>query len=234
MNLDATKEEEEDGMLLSALRWRPVWRPGMSEFVIAAALRKLSPTGEVSHEEALGGQALREAAAEAVTLLKDAASVPVARGDSLRGAALRVLRDRRMARENYHMVDDEYQLPLMVARYLDDPRVTDARKRTWLLGREGARTRVSLVLAELAVVADKSAPYAANPVRTNLVPFAPLEAPATPYEGAPRWLAQSWRDGGAGHANGPYPIAVNAVYVAVALEATPRTLSRPRPHVIVP
>ena len=215
-------------MLLSALMMQPVWRPEMSEFVIAAALRKLSPRGEVSHEEALGGQALREAAAEATALLQRAASAPAPRADSLRAAALHVLRDRRTARENYHMVDDEYQLPLMVARYLDDTRVTDTRKRTWLLGREGTRTRVSLVLAELAVVASKSAPYAANPVRTNFVAFAPREATATAYDGAPRWFAQSWRDSGAGYANGTYAMDVNAVYVPHALAAMQRVLSRLR------
>ena len=43
-------------MLMTALMMRPVWRDEMSEFVIASALRKLSPDGQVSHEEALGGQ----------------------------------------------------------------------------------------------------------------------------------------------------------------------------------
>ena len=32
----------------------------MSEHVIASVLRKLGPNGDVSHEEALGGQAIRE------------------------------------------------------------------------------------------------------------------------------------------------------------------------------
>jgi len=114
----------------------------------------------------------------------------------------------------------------MIARYLDDARVTDTRKRTWLLGREGTRTRVSLLLAELAVVASKSAPYAANPVRTNFVAFAPREATATAYDGAPRWFAQSWRDSGAGYANGTYAMDVNAVYVPHALSAMQRILSR--------
>ena len=51
-------------MLMTALMMRPVWRPAMSEHVIASVLRKLSPRGDVSHEEALGGQAIRENAAE--------------------------------------------------------------------------------------------------------------------------------------------------------------------------
>ena len=51
-------------MMMAALMMRPIWRPAMSEHVIASVLRKLSPRGDVSHEEALGGQAIRENAAE--------------------------------------------------------------------------------------------------------------------------------------------------------------------------
>lgn len=211
-------------MLLSALMMQPVWRPEMSEFVMAAALRKLSPSGEVSHEEALGGQALREAAADVTALLQAADRAPAVRADSLRTRALRVLRDRRRPRENYHMVDDEYQLPLLVARYLDDARLGDAHKRAWFLAREGSATRLSLLLAELAVVATRSAPYAANPVPSNFVSFAPREATATAFGGAPRWFAQSWRDSGAGYANGRYAMDVNAVYIPHALQATQRIL----------
>ena len=50
-------------MMMAALMMRPIWRPAMSEHVIASVLRKLSPRGDVSHEEALGGQAIRENAA---------------------------------------------------------------------------------------------------------------------------------------------------------------------------
>lgn len=206
-------------MLLSALMMQPIWRPAMSEFVIAAALRKLSPGGEVSHEEALGGQAQREAAAEAAQLLRASERSDGARVDSLRATALRTLRARRAARENYHMVDDEYQLPLIVARYLADTRVDAARKRAWLIARDGGTTRLAQLLAALAVVADRSAPYAAQPVPTNFVPFAPREATATAYAGAPRWFAQSWRDSGAGYANGKFAMDVNAVYIPHALEA---------------
>ena len=211
-------------MLLSALMMQPIWRPEMSEFAIAAALRKLSPTGEVSHEEALGGQAQREAAAEATRQFLEAGTGTGARADSLRARALRTLRERRVARENYHMVDDEYQLPLIVARYLTDERVDAARKRAWLFARDGQTTRLAQLMAALAVVADRSAPYAATPVKQNFVAFAPREATATAYDGAPRWFAQSWRDSGAGYANGKFAMDVNAVYIPHALNATQHIL----------
>ena len=51
-------------MMMTSLMMQPVWTDAMSEFVIASALRKLGPAGDVSHEEALGGQAIRENAAE--------------------------------------------------------------------------------------------------------------------------------------------------------------------------
>src|SRR5437879_1229276 len=51
-------------MFMTALLMQPVWAPEMPEHVIASALAKLAPDGDVSHEEALGGQAIRENAAE--------------------------------------------------------------------------------------------------------------------------------------------------------------------------
>src|SRR2546430_4921721 len=50
-------------MLMTALLMQPGWAPAMPEHVIASALEKLAPDGDVSHEEALGGQAIREDAA---------------------------------------------------------------------------------------------------------------------------------------------------------------------------
>ena len=102
------------------------------------------PSGQVSHEEALGGQAVREAASEYVGLV-DAAAAARRRGrggdaDSLLARARDVLRDHRRTRENYHMIDDELQLPVLAARWLADPRVSAARKRAFLArhGRGGA------------------------------------------------------------------------------------------------
>ncbi|MBC7896131.1 MAG: hypothetical protein H7066_12020, partial [Cytophagaceae bacterium] len=85
-------------MLVSALMMRSIWRDEMSEFVVASALGKLSPTGQVSHEEALGGQAVREAASEYVGLVDASAAAP-ATGSG--GLAPRP-RPRRVARPSAH------------------------------------------------------------------------------------------------------------------------------------
>jgi len=86
-------------MLMTALMMRPIWRPEMSEFVIASVLRKLSPEGQVSHEEALGGQAVREAASEYASLVDEASRAARAghsdASDSLLARARAVLRDMR-------------------------------------------------------------------------------------------------------------------------------------------
>src|SRR5437867_1242428 len=95
-------------MLMTALLMQPVWAPAMPQHVIASALRKLSPDGDVSHEEALGGQAIRENAAEYNRLVRA--------GQLARARA--VLGNLQAVRENYVMVDDDFQLPVVAARYL--------------------------------------------------------------------------------------------------------------------
>ena len=203
-------------MLLSALMMRPIWRDEMSEFVIASALRKLSPRGDVSHEEALGGQAVREAAGEYAALIGEYLAA-AQRGDrvvadSLLARAKAVLRDVRRVRENYHMIDDEFQLPVLAARWLADPHVTPERKRAFLLDKtDNGESRAARLLRELALVSRMTAAYVANPIATNLVSFAPRDSAC--------WSSASWRDSGAGYACGRFAMDVNAIWAPHALEA---------------
>jgi len=184
-------------MLMTALLMQPVWAPAMPEHVIASALRKLSPEGDVSHEEALGGQAIRENAAEYNRL--------VSAGRLARARA--VLGDLQATRENYVMVDDDFQLPVVAARYLADPRVPADRKRAFL--REGHR--LERLVANLALVARRTAPYARDPVATNLVSF--------PRAADGRWISASWRDSRVGYAGGRFAMDVNAIWAPHALGA---------------
>ncbi len=184
-------------MLMTALLMQPVWAPAMSEHVVASALGKLSPTGDVSHEEALGGQAIRENAAEYNRL--------VSAGQLARARAL--LAHLAATRENYIMVDDDFQLPVVAARYLADPRVSADRKRDFLrTGQHLAR-----LVSNLAFVVRKAAPYARDPVATNLVSF-----PRAP-DG--HWISASWRDSRAGYGGGRFAMDVNVIWVPHALEA---------------
>ena len=208
-------------MLMTALMMRPVWRDEISEFVIASVLRKLSPEGQVSHEEALGGQAVREAASEYASLIGEF-SLAVRAGnragsDSLLARARAVLRDMRRVRENYHMIDAEFQFPIVAARWLSDPHVPAARKRAFLLDRsDDGEPRLDRLLRELALVARVTAPYASNPVAEHLISFAPRDSG--------RWASQSWRDSNAGYAGGRYAMDVNAIWAPHALESVARIL----------
>ena len=211
-------------MLVSALMMRSIWRPEMSEFAVAAVLRKLSPLGQVSHEEALGGQAVREGAAEYARLvddhLKAARDGRRAAADSLLDRATAVLRDLRRTRENYHMIDDEFQLPVLAARWLADSSVSAQRKRAFLAdSSDGDGTRLTRLLRELTLVARMTAAYAADPIPTNLVSFEPADSG--------RWSPASWRDSGAGYGGGlgRYAMDVNAIWAPHALESIGRIVA---------
>ena len=207
-------------MLMTALMMRPIWRDEMSEFAIASALRKLGPEGDVSHEEALGGQAVRERASEYVAL--DSASRAAraagrrAEGDSLAARAHAVLHGLRVTRENYHMIDDEFQFAVLAARWLADSTVSAAHKRAFLLdSADYGEPRLARLLRELALVSRLTAPYAADPVTANLVSFARRDS---------TWGSASWRDSGAGYAGGRYAMDINAIWAPHALASIARIL----------
>src|SRR6266702_1187835 len=184
-------------MLMAALLMRPVWSPEMAEHVIASALGKLAPDGDVSHEEALGGQAIREHAAEYNRLM----------AAGLLARARAELANLAATRENHSMVDDDVQLPLVAADYLADPRVPAAEKRRFL----SEEPRVERLLANLALVARRAAPYARDQVATNLVSF--------PRASDGSWRSASWRDSRVGYAGGRFAMDVNVIWMPRALEA---------------
>jgi hypothetical protein len=189
-------------MMMTALMMRPIWSPAMSEHVIASVLRKLGPNGDVSHEEALGGQAIRENAVVYDSLVR--------RGRLKE--AREVLANLQKTRENYHMIDDEFQLPVLVAGYLADPAVTAARKRAFLMdSSDGRGPRLALMLRELALVTAWTTPYVRDPRATNLVSF--------PKRDATQWRSASWRDSDAGYAGGRFAMDVNAIWVPYALQS---------------
>ena len=173
-------------MLMTALLMAPIWSDTMDEHVIAAALAKLNPAGEVSHEEALGGQAIRENAARYLQHPDPA-----------------ILRDLQAVRENYFMVDDDFQFPVVAARYLANRAVPDSRKRRFL-----GRWRAPLI-KNLTYVLGQAMPYARDPVATNLVSFH--------RDDDGWWHPGSWRDSRVGYAGGRFAFDVNVVWVPAAL-----------------
>jgi hypothetical protein len=202
--------------LMTALMMRPIWTQAMTEHEIASVLRKLSPSGEVSHEEALGGQAIRESAAEYSASIGE--YLRLARGgrrreaDSTLARARDLLRDLQAVRENYRMMDDEFQFPVVVARYLGDSSVAPDRKRAFLndTSSHGA-SHLALMLREMAYVAALTAPYARAPAVEHLVAF--------PKRDSTHWFPGSWRDSNAGYANGRFAMDINAIWAPKALES---------------
>ena len=202
-------------MMMTALMMRPIWLPAMSEHVIASVLRKLGPGGEVSHEEALGGQAIRENAIVYDSLigvyLLATREGQSRRADSSLIRARSILRDLQATRENYHMIDDEFQLPVLAARYLSDSSVPAERKRAFLSERARGSSHLALLLKELALVARQTRPYVEHPAALNLVSF--------PKRDSVHWRSASWRDSDAGYGGGRFAMDVNAIWAPQALEA---------------
>src|SRR5207245_8099379 len=95
----------------------------------------------------------------------------------------------------------------VAARYLADPRVPADRKRDFL--RTGQH--LERLLSNLAFVVRKAAPYARDPVATNLVSF--------PRASDGGWISASWRDSRAGYGGGRFALDVNVIWVPHALEA---------------
>ncbi|MDP9179515.1 MAG: hypothetical protein M3O61_17720, partial [Gemmatimonadota bacterium] len=203
-------------MMMTALMMEPIWSNAMSEHVIASVLRKLGPAGDVSHEEALGGQAIRENSVEYNAHVKEhlrlARGGQTAAADTALANARALLVNLQKVRENYHMLDDEFQLPLLAARYLANPAVSSARKRAFLMdSSDGRGPRVLLLLRELALVSKLAAPYGREPAVLNLV--------GSPRIDSTRWRSVSWRDSGVGYANGRFAMDINAIWVPRALES---------------
>jgi hypothetical protein len=177
-------------MLMTALLMEPVWADTMAEFVMGAALAKLSPDGDVSHEEALGGQAIRENGAE-----------------FLKTGNKALLTNLQATRENYWMVDDDFQLPVVAGRYFADASVPNARKKRFV-ARWGSALR-----RNLAYVARQAAPYAQGATQDpkHLVSF---------KRDPNGWCHPgSWRDSRVGYAGGCFAFDVNVVWVPAALRA---------------
>jgi hypothetical protein len=217
-------------MMMTSLMMQPVWTDAMPEFVIASALRKLGPEGDVSHEEALGGQAIRENASEYNAHMSDYFRLRQrnrAAADTALRNARALLADLQRVRENYNMRDDEFQLPVIVARYLANSSVPASRKRAFLMDTsDGRGPRIGQLLRELALVAKLSAPYAREPVVQNLI--------ASPRLDATHWRSISWRDSNAGYANGRFEMDINAIWAPTALESMAQIFSALHPIGIDP
>jgi hypothetical protein len=206
--------------MMSALMLEPISSVDLQELVIASVLGKLGQLGDVSHEEALGGQAIRENAAAYAALIRawegTRASDRESAAEHLAGAR-EMLGNLQSVRENYHMIDDDLQLPVLIDRYLSRSDVPAERKQRFLGEPAGhGVSRLEALMRNLAFVAELTRPYARVPTATNLVSFLRRDDAG--------WLPGSWRDSRAGYGNGRFAMDVNVVWVPRALEGLERIL----------
>ncbi len=227
-------------MMMSVLMLEPVLKPAMLEHVIASVLNKLKSNGEVSHEEGLGGQAIRENVAEynrliekymqdqkqenivsekSVMLSDSEVSSPGRKEDkaevnSILLKAENILANLQKVTENYHMVDDDFQLPVLTALYLARQDVAQETKNNFLNAESSTSdksSRLNLLVKNLIYMAQISHLYVQDPQTKNLISFRKLDQH--------HWHPGSWRDSGVGYANGRYAMDINTIWVPKALQS---------------
>jgi hypothetical protein len=171
-----------DTLLTTALLM-PVLNDEVIDAALGSVIERLAETGEVAHEEDIGEFAvLRQLERGGEAMAK-----PV---------------------YDYAMVDEDYMLASVLARYVRDKKHGVIKVRS-LLAREtraGEQYGEALV-RNLSLVLKSAAPFAADPVPENLIAI----------EHGMR--VGEWRDSQEGLGNGRYAYSVNAVLVPAALEA---------------
>jgi hypothetical protein len=155
---------------------------------VGAVLDRLAPDGEVAHEEDIGEFAVLRNMKEG------------------RGRIDTPLYD-------YGMVDDDFMLAPLAARWLLDGGVARQRGAAFLAakGVSGAKVGDSLVRNFVWVV-NRTADFAADPVATKLVSIKPGRRTG------------NWRDSEEGLGRGIYPYDINVALVPAALEGIDRLL----------
>ena len=172
--------------LMSALLLAPVLEPPAMESAIASVLDRLSPGGQVAHEEDIGEFA--------------------------------VLRNEREDRGriatpifDYGMVDDDFMLAPLVARWLlDDARARD-RAQSFLTAKgAGGEAHGAALARNLVWVVERTDDFGDAPRFSNLVGIKVGR------------MTGNWRDSEQGLGRGRYAYDVNAALVPAALVAAAR------------
>ena len=172
--------------LISALLLAPVLEPEALESAITSVLERLAPNGEVAHEEDIGEFAVLRNAREG------------------RGRSATPIYD-------YGMVDDDFLLAPLAARWLIDAERGRVRARQFLAAKLSRGESRGLALARnLAWAVERAAKFAADPRAANLVGIKPGR------------MTGNWRDSEQGLGRGRFAYDINAALVPAALEAAAR------------
>jgi len=172
--------------MMSAMLLAPVLTPGAMESAISSVLDRLAPDGEAAHEEDICEFAVLRNSREG------------------RGRVATPIYD-------YGMVDDDFMLAPLAARWLLDDAGGRAHAASFLATQgAGGETRGAALARNLAWLVERAAPFAAEPSAANLV-----GVKAGRNTG-------NWRDSEQGLGGGRYPYDVNAALVPAALGAAAR------------
>ncbi|HEX5045642.1 MAG TPA: hypothetical protein VFX89_00845 [Gammaproteobacteria bacterium] len=172
--------------LISLMLLEPALQPGAIGAGIRSVLERLAPNGEVAHEEDIGEQAVLRNAKEGRGLV----DTPI---------------------YDYGMVDDDFMLAPLIARWLLDGGTSRARADDFLASGLASGAPAAEALARnFEWVVRRSAAFAAEPVAANLVGIKPNRRTG------------NWRDSDDGLGGGTYPYDVNVALVPAALEAIDR------------
>jgi hypothetical protein len=172
--------------LITALLLADVLEPAAMESAIGSVLDRLSPNGEVAHEEDIGEFAVLRNSREG------------------RGPKATPIYD-------YGMVDDDFLLAPLAARWLLDDERGRERARKFLAARgEDGVSRASALTRNLVWLTGRAAAFSEEPRFENLV------------GNKPGRTTGQWRDSDRGLGGGRYAYDVNAALVPAALEATAR------------
>ncbi len=172
--------------LISAMLLAPVLEPDAIESAITSALERLAPNGEVAHEEDIGEFAVLRNSREG------------------RGRVATPIYD-------YGMVDDDFLLAPLVARWLLDDARGRARAQAFLSARgANGETHGASLARNLNWLVEKTGPFADDPRVAHLVGIKPGR------------MTGNWRDSEQGLGRGRYAYDINAALVPASLEAAAR------------
>ena len=162
----------------------PVLQPDAIGSAIESVLQRLAPNGEVAHEEDIG-----------------------------EFAVLRHMKEGRGRIDtpiyDYGMVDDDFMLAPLTARWLLDSGMARSRASAFLAtGSASGMSTGDALVRNFEWVVNRTADFASDPVPTNLISIK-----------AGRRTG-NWRDSEEGLGRGFYPYDINVALVPAALEAT--------------
>lgn len=218
-----------DTLLTTLLSGRLVTKR-FREYALRSVLDRLSPLGDVAHEEDIFGQAERVRVQEALKLLEGIETKPEAEQARLSAQAKATLIMAQRPIYDYKMIDDDFLLILLAAQYFSDPAVTRQERAAFLNARSpNGSTYRELFARNLEFAIDRTAPYAreaqrAPPSGSGSRRLARFLIPFKEFTG-------DWRDSRLGNGLGKFSASVNAHIVPHALAALPEIAAALGPKV---